>query len=851
MTPVPGGPIVEGHERVALETGWEVVGTPPGAADHHLSGLDGSMLPAAVPGTAASALLAAGHTVAGRDLDAEDWWFRCRFEAPPAGTDAETVIRLDGLATLADVWLNGEHLLSSTNMFESHEIRVDETLRASNELVVGFRALAPELAVKRPRPRWRTRLVAQQSLRFVRTTLLGRVAAFAPEPAPVGPWQPVSLERRRLVAVDDAVLRAGLDGDDGVLSVRLALRSLGEFVPVGASILFDGPSGAHRSELRLTDEDDAVVIAGELHVPEVAAWWPHTHGAPALHSVRVEIADNEQTVGLDWGQIGFRTLEVTNEPGLELRVNGERIFCRGGALMPDIVTLELHGERLRSVLTRARDAGMNMVRLSGVTTYASDELLALCDELGLLLWQDFPFASLDYPADDEAFRASVEREAGAFLSRAGRHASLVVLCGNSEIEQQVAMLGLDPSLGRGALFGELLPDLVRAHMVDATYVPSSPSPSTGGSSLAFRPNTGVAHYFGVGAYLRPLDDVRRSEVRFASECLAFANVPDEEAIARIAPDGSTVLAPHHPAWKAGVARDTGTGWDFDDVRDHYLRELFRVDPVELRSFDLEHYLALSRVVTGEVMAEAFGEWRRASSTCAGGLLWWLNDLAPGAGWGVLDERGRPKAAYRYLARALAPVAVWMTDEGTNGVAVHVANETASTVEATLHVALYRSDGVGCGDGASEITVPARSVLEMDFERVLGHFADVGYAFRFGPPGHDVAVASLHVAGELRSQAFRYPGARPATVAPAASLGLEASVEDCGDAGLVLRVRSTALAYAVTVHAAGFEPDDNAFTVAPGGERTIRLRPADASQEWGGGTIRATNAVGNVQIVAAS
>jgi beta-mannosidase len=368
--------------------------------------------------------------------------------------------------------------------------------------------------------------------------------------------------------------------------------------------------------------------------------------------------------------------------------------------------------------------------------------------------------------------------------------------------------------------------------------------------LPFRPNSGVAHYFGVGAYLRPLDDARRSEVRFASECLAFANVPDEDTIARLAPDGSTVLAPHHPAWKKAVPRDTGTGWDFDDVRDHYLEELFRLDPVELRSFDLEHYLALSRVVTGEVMAEAFGEWRRARSTCSGGLIWWLNDLVPGAGWGVLDDTGRPKAAYWYVRRALAPVATWMTDEGTNGVAVHLANETGSAIEATLHVALYRADGVSSGEGTAEITIPARAVLETDFEGALGHFADVGYAFRFGPPGHDVAVASLLVEGELRSQAFRYPRGRPATVAPAGSLGLEASVREEGDTGFVLQVRSTALAYAVSVQVPGFEPDDDAFTIAPGGERKLFLRPVEPGRAWSGGSVRATNAAGDVSITEA-
>jgi beta-mannosidase len=833
---------IDGHEHLPLDTGWGAVATSPGATDRRLEGLDDLLLPATVPGTAAATLLANGQRIAGRDLDDEDWWFRCRFEAPQTDPDTETVLRLDGLATLAEVWLNGEHVLSSDNMFVRHELPVGPLLQRSNELVVGFRALARDLATKRPRPRWRTRLVAHQNLRFVRTTLLGRIAAFAPEPAPVGPWAPISLERRRRITVDDVFLRAGLDGKDGVLRVRLRLRSLGGFVPEQASLSLDGPSGAHRCELNLVDG----VAEGALRVPDVAPWWPHTHGDPTLHEARIELRGAEEVVGVDCGRVGFRTVEATHEPGLELQVNGESVFCRGGALMPDLVTVQFAGDRLRSILTAAREAGMNMIRLSGVTSYASDELLTRCDELGLLLWQDFPFASLDYPIEDATFRASVEHETHAFLTRAGSHACLAVLCGNSEVEQQVGMLGLDPALGRGELFGELLPTMARAAEVDATYVPSSP---TGGDE-PFRPNRGVAHYFGVGAYLRPLDDARRADVRFASECLAFANVPDDEAISRLAPGGSALLAPHHPVWKAGVPRDTGAGWDFDDVRDHYLEVLYRVDPVELRSYDLEHYLALSRLVTGEVMAAAFGEWRRAGSTCAGALLWWLNDLVPGAGWGVLDEIGRPKPAYWYLKRALAPIAVWMTDEGTNGIAVHVANDTATTLEATLQVALYRSDGVGCGEAEIEIALPARATRELAFESVLGHFADAGYAFRFGPPGHDVAVASLLLDGELRSQAFHYPHGHPSAVAPPGSLGLEASVERTGEGGLVLRVRSDRLAHGVKVHADGFAPDDDAFTLAPGNERLIRLTPSEPGEAWRGGSVVAANAAAAVPLTQA-
>ena len=119
-----------------------------------------------------------------------------------------------------------------------------------------------------------------------------------------------------------------------------------------------------------------------------------------------------------------------------------------------------------------------------------------------------------------------------------------MLCGNSEVEQQVAMLGLEPEMGRGELFGEMLPALLAESAVDACWVPSAPC----GGDMPFRPGAGVANYFGVGGYLRDVSDARRAEVPFASECLAFSNVPDEEAIGE-RPDlgAGTAMEGGHPA----------------------------------------------------------------------------------------------------------------------------------------------------------------------------------------------------------------------------------------------------------------------------------------------------------------
>jgi beta-mannosidase len=377
-------------------------------------------------------------------------------------------------------------------------------------------------------------------------------------------------------------------------------------------------------------------------------------------------------------------------------------------------------------------------------------------------------------------------------------------------------------------------------------VPSAPC----GGERPFAPDRGVANYFGVGGYRRPLSDARLAEVRFASECLAFSNVPEAEAIAAMAPQGAGGLAVHDPRWKAGVPRDVGSGWDFEDVRDHYLQDVFGVDPGELRRVDHDRYLELSRLVTGEVMAEVLGEWRRAASPCAGAIVLWLRDLLPGAGWGLVDHLGEPKAAYHHVRRALAPAAVWMTDEGLAGVRVHVANDGQVPLHARLRVALYRDFEQRVGEAEQDLRLPAHGLAERDLEALLDHFVDASFAYRFGPPSQDLIVASLEGAAAadgrapLLSQAMRFPAGRPLQREAPERLGLWARLDSAAERPSV-EIGSRRFAYAVRVHAPGFRPADDAFGVEPGARRTVVLRPREAGAAVAGCWLTAANMTGRV------
>lgn len=854
--PPTGRVRVDGHTLHHLRAGWEAAGSAPDACSGP-AGLDGlAWLPARVPGTAAKVLQDAerftpGDTV---DLDGQDWWFRTRFSATPVQAHEEVLLRLDGLATAAEVHLNGELVLESQSMFAAHAVDVSARLREDNELAIRFRALAELLSEsRRPRARWRTRLVNDGNLRFFRTMLMGRCPGFAPGPAAVGPWREVYLDRRRGVAVDALSLTPELRGGLGVLTVDAKLRILSSPADEGAVLELTGPTGTHTARLVMRRESDAVTISGEVLVDHVARWWPNTHGTPELYRARLLLEGGDSPLAIDAGRVGFRELTAgptaahdVERDGLDLHVNGQRVFARGAVWTgADPVGLNPDEVLLRRYLVRARDAGMNMLRVPGIGAYETERFHDLCDELGILVWQDLMFANLDYPLSEKAFHRVARDEAHALLRALHGRPSFAVLCGNSEIEQQVAMLGLDPALGRGAFFGEELKELARGAGV--VGVPSAPY----GGDLPFRPDRGVANYFGVGAYRRDLDDARRADVRFASECLAFANVPDHGALIEMhgaAPTGPVV---HDPAWKAGVPRDVGSGWDFEDVRDHYLQLLYGVDPGALRSVDHERYLELSRAVSGEVMAETFGEWRRAASRCAGALVLWLGDLRPGAGWGVLDHRGVPKVAYHHLRRALAPVAVWMTDEGLGGIVVHVSNEHSCPLRASLRVTLYHDRERPVEQAITSIELGAHEFGAWNVEALLGRFLDASWTYRFGPPAHDLVVASLEHAGDgparLLSQSMRFPVGRPTDQEDLARVGLQADAALLDDGKVSLRVSSRRVATGVRVRVAGFEADDDAFCVEPGGERMLLLTSDDTGRPFTGGLLTALSLRGSVPI----
>ncbi|MGD0748798.1 MAG: glycoside hydrolase family 2 protein [Acidimicrobiales bacterium] len=820
---------------VLAGSAWECRWNDPGS-DIDVAAMstdDPSWVPATVPGTAAGALRELGRWSWGdvdEDLlDGSEWWYRCRFDAPEASLQGPWRLEFDGLATVADAWLNGEPVLHSENMWVTHQITVDR-LDAHNVLLLRFAALAPLLAERRPRPRWRSLQLRSQNQRWYRTTLLGRVPGWSACGAPVGPWRPVRLHHAGTPFVAERHLVATCEGTGGMVGVRLFLEGVNPGTEVQVHV------GDHRQAAVVSVLEGGTGIDAVVRVPDAERWWPHTHGSQPLYPVRL----TANGLDVELGTVGFRTVEADRDGGaFRISVNGVPVFCRGAFWMPpDVVTLRASEEALRESLRLVVEGGMNMLRIGGYVSYEDTAFWDMCDELGILVWQDCMLAGFD-PPEDPAFVESLRLELTQQLGRLQGHPSLAVVCGSSETHQQAAMFGLSPDRWRSVLLEETIPAIAAVIVPDVPYVVSSPS----GGDLPFEPGQGVAHYFGVGAYLRPLADARTAGVRFAAECLSFGIPPEQSTVERCF--GGATVAGHHPSWKAGVARDSGSSWDFEDVRDDYVRRIFGIDPFRARYADPERYLDLGRAVVAHIMSTVMAEWRCEQSSCAGALILSWHDLCPGAGWGLLDSLTVPKAPWYALRRVLAPVAVLMTDEGLAGLRVHVMNDTPSPVQGELRLSLYNAGGSVVEEAESVVEVGRHSEQQWNAATLLGGFRDLTNAYRFGPPAYDVVRVRLQT-DDVVSEAFHLPVGDGRPQEP--DIGLEAQATPVGD-DWQLTVRTRRFAQWVALEVPGFALDDSWFHLAPGGERTIALRPrGDGARPKG--RVRALNCLYSSPIVVA-
>jgi beta-mannosidase len=637
--------------------------------------LRGRDVPAQVPGCVHTDLIRAGlipDPLVGMNERQVQWIGETDFEYRAAfDTDAELLeheridLVCEGLDTIARVCVNGTEVGHAANMFHPHRFNLRTLVRTGvNELSITFRSPLKHIRAEEQRLGKRPVNGDWDPYIFIRKAACNFGWDWAPKLAGCGIWKSVRIHAWSGARLADvALLTRRLLGDRWEVEARASLEWAGassslECVEVSGSL-----QGRHRLESSAiaTVQHGGSEVTLTLPVERAALWWPRCMSSNSMmYGLSVAVGQHGQPhdvlnewhrrVGLR--EVRLRTPRDEHGAAFELEVNGSNVFCKGANWIPDgpfpigppepFVDDEPARRRLAGRLQQAAAANMNMLRVWGGGHYESDAFYEICDELGIMVWQDFMFACAMYP-EEKPYPALIEAEARHQISRLTAHPSVVLWCGGNECAWAHDAWGNAPgerpwkerlaskTWGEGYYF-DLLPRLVKELDPTRPYWPNSPYP--GVRDLA--PNSadhGDRHTWDLRG-----DGYRRIVPRFCGE-FGQQSPSNYATLARVL--GPDDLKVGSPAFEHRQRATGGTARHIDEA----IAETFRAP----RDFDEWHYLAQ---LTQARAIKTGIEWLRVNRPrCTGALVWQLNDCWPGMSWSLIDSDGREKLAYHAAKEA--------------------------------------------------------------------------------------------------------------------------------------------------------------------------------------------------------
>ncbi len=713
-----------------IETGWRVreVGATHVPGHNQLP-----WLPAQVPGHVHLDLLRSGvipdpfRRIHERDVqwvDESDWVYETEFtvsDPPPANA----YLKFHGLDTLAEIVLNGEELGRTENMLIPHEFPVGGKLKAGeNTLTITFRSA---LRVGRERQaawneggnptvpyhwdNWAERA-------FVRKAQYTSGWDWGPVLRSCGIWQKVELITVPVARIGDWKYDYEFTGEDTVrVTVTAEIERTDADTPLAVKVYLRQTEAEAQVDVPTGIGTHSVRVA----LPEVTIkrWQPSgisqsKNPLSSLYTLDLAVGTSETITtqyldyASDWKMvgIGFRTVELMQEPdadgkgtGFKFRVNGIDIFAKGANWIPNdsfparitYPPVSRKNSALFQRIWQAKEAGFNMLRVWGGGLYESEEFYKICDELGILVWQDFAYGCSYYP-DTGEYAEQAKIEATAAVRRIRNHPSLALWCGNNENQMmyQGNWTGTRPPRLLGEhLYDTILPDVVAAEDPKTPYWPGSPF---GGDNVN-SPDIGDCHnwdvWHGRGDWVHYTENDARfcSEFGFGSSCSLAAW------------DSCLDVADKHP-WSPAVRWHDKTRKGYETFQNlvaiHYPR-----------AQTLEDWVYFSQLNQAEAMKYGVEHYRRRKGRCWGTLIWQLNDCWPVQSWALIDSVGEPKASYFASKKFYAPVLLSLV-HSEETVEAHLVNDLLTPLQGHITLTIATYDGEALSVQTKAVSVDANA-----------------------------------------------------------------------------------------------------------------------------------------------
>ena len=696
-----------------------------GSWNLEIPGIDIGNVSAQVPGSVYHDLLAAGlmedpfyrdNEMKALKLMDNDFIYSRDFSVPEALLSSDAVVlRCEGLDTIAKIYINENLVGLANNMHRIWEYDIKDVLRSGeNTITVEF--ASPTKYIKEA---YAASVADGSSDAMVGFPHIRKAHCmfgwdWGPRLPDAGIWRDIQILGVHVARIRDVHVLQHHEDNKVTLEVCTHVNEITGSAPVRVTVT--APCGK-----QWTAEGEKAVI----EIEDPALWWPAGFGEQNLYTVSVTLGDDLDS----WQRrIGLRTMTVSRKKdqwgeSFSHCVNGVDIFAMGADYIPeDNLLPRVNPERTRRLLEDARAANMNCVRIWGGGYYPDDFFYDICDELGLLVWQDFMFACAVYNLTEE-FEENITAEFVDNVRRLRHHPSLALWCGNNEMEDFVDKGEWVACHRQKAdyikMYEYIIPKVLKAEDPQAFYWPASPS-SGGSFDNPQDPNRGDVHYWMVWHGLLPFTDYRNHLFRYVSE-FGFQSFPCMETIESFtAPEDRNVFSYVMEKHQRNASANG--------------RIVSYISQMYLYPSSLDKLVYASQLLQAQAMQYGVEHWRRNRGRCMGAVVWQLNDCWPVASWASIDYYGRWKALQYYEKRFFAPVLVSCHEEGvlsqntnvnaepfhlTKSARLNVSNETRKPFRGTARWALRRPDASVIEAGEFSVDCPALSAVwlpEQNFDK---------------------------------------------------------------------------------------------------------------------------------------
>lgn len=747
------------------------------------------------------------------EIASHDYEYTRTFTMEPSLLGMERVVlRCEGIDTLSEIRINGKVVANTDNMHRTYEFDVKTLLReGENEISIVLFSPLPYIEKKQAENTTWGSGDAVPGFQHLRKAHSMFGWDWGPKIPDLGIWRNLSIFGYREGRLEDVYITQKHRDGAVDLDVRVSMDRWCK-QELDIQLKLTAPDGSIWEKRLRTDQYESRL---GLAVEKPELWWPNGFGSQPLYQVEVTLADGEDVLDRQQFHIGLRTMTVRREKdewgeSFEMQVNGVSIFSMGADYIPeDNLLPRCSRERTERLIKDCVAANFNSIRVWGGGHYPEDYFYDLCDQYGLIVWQDLMFACAVYVMTD-AFAENIRREAIDNMKRLRHHASLGLWCGNNEMEWGWVDWGL-PKAGKLCTdyikqFEVLLPQVAKETDPNTFYWLASPS-SGGGFDKPNDENMGDVHYWDVWHGLKPFTEYRKFFFRFVSE-FGFQSFPGMKTVE------SFTLPEDRNIFSHVMERHQKNGEANGKIL-FYLSQNFKYPK------DFDSLLYTSQILQAEAIRYGVEHWRRHRGRCMGAIYWQLNDCWPVASWSSIDYYGRWKALHYFARRFFAPVLLSACEEGT-GARLVVSNETTKPVKGRILWLLRDHASEVCREGVFDVAVAPLSVsagCEVDFADIL-HIGDnkrkmyVEYALET-----DAGRGSEGTFLFCRAKHFSFLDPK-----------LSTRVEDSGDRFVI---RMKALAYAKYVELDLTKADgvfsDNYFDLSAGDCKSVEVKKETLSK----------------------